>query len=204
MSTVIQRKGLLVGSLTAVVGILIALPFTLLHGVLPFVVLLVGFGLFMVLLQAWRHPKYPRAYWLGCLVALIVLLPTTTLISFTEQGFDAGPFYGTPYTDGVTGIAVDERLAYRDGDLMVYNRRAAVPPALIYQAGETLHWAVTLDLAPHAQESGYQLSEIEDLSLSYGIFRDRIDFVGTWTFGQKPGRFYLWKWGQPHRFYLKR
>jgi hypothetical protein len=203
MSTVIQRKGVLVGSLTAVLGVLIALPFTLLHGVLPFVVLLIGFGVIMLLQQTWRRPKYPSAYWLGCLVALVILLPTTTVISFTEQGFAQGPFYGTPYTDGVTGIEVDERLEYRDGDLMIYNRRPAVAPVLIYQTGETLRWAVTLDIAPNAQEQGYQLSKIEDLSLSYGIFRDRIDFVGTWTFGQKPGRLYLWKWGQFHRFHLK-
>jgi hypothetical protein len=208
MSTVIQRKGVLVGSLVTVFGVLVTLPFTLIHGVLPFVVLLIGFGIFMLLLQAWRPPKYPTAYWLGCLVALVVLLPTTTLITFAEQGFDGGPFYGTPYGDGVTGLEVDERLEYRNGDLMVYNRRSEVPPILRYQTGEALRWAITLDLhqgsQPNAQDKGYHLSKIENLSWFNGILRDRIDFVGTWTFGQKPGRLYLWKWGQVHRFYLER
>ncbi|MDA0268647.1 MAG: hypothetical protein O3A14_17225 [Cyanobacteria bacterium] len=204
MPTVIERQGVLVGSLAAVLGIVIALPFTLLHGVLPFVVLLVGFGIFMVLLRAWRRPKYPNAYWLGCLVALVVLLPATTLVTFNEQRFDAGPFYGAPYTDGVTGIEVDERLEYRDGDLMVYNRSPKLPPAMIYQAGETLRWAIALDLEPGVKNQSYQLSKVEDLSFVSGILRDRIDFMGTWSFGKKPGRLYLWKWGQVHRFYLQR
>ncbi len=206
MSTFIQRKGVLVGSLTAVVGTAVALPFTLFHGVLPFVVLLAGFGLVMLLQRVWRRPRYPMAYWIGCLVALIVLLPATTLMTFNEQGFDQGPFYGTPYTDGITGIEVDERLEYRGGDLMVYNRRDQVPPILIYQTGETLRWAATLDLDPDQrdQNQSYQLSKISDLSFVYGIWRDRIDFVGTWSFGEKPGRLYLWKWGKLHRFYLQR
>ena len=202
--SIIRRKGVFVGSLTTVLGVLIALPFTLIHGVLPFVVLLIGFGAFMLLLRAWRPPKYPSAYWLGCLVALIILLPTTTWVAFTEQGFDQGPFYGTSYGDGITGIEVDERLEYRDGDLMVYNRREAVSPVLIYQAGDAIRWAITLDLAPNSQSQDYQLAKVENLSLLYGMFRDRIDFTGTWTFGQKPGRIYIWKWGYPHRFYLKR
>ncbi|NJN21208.1 MAG: cytochrome d ubiquinol oxidase subunit II [Leptolyngbya sp. RL_3_1] len=206
MSTVIQRQGVFVGSLVAVLGVLVASPFTLFHGVLPFVVLLIGFGVVMLLLQTWRRPKYPTAYWLGCLAALLILLPVTTWITFAERGWDAGPFYGTVYRDGVTGLEADERLDYRDGDLTVYNRRPEVPPILTYQAGEVLRWAITLDLEPGAQphNQDYQLSKIEDLSWFNGILRDRIDFVATWTFGQTPGRLYLWKWGQVHRFYLQR
>ncbi|NER79015.1 MAG: hypothetical protein F6K42_05430, partial [Leptolyngbya sp. SIO1D8] len=87
---VIQRKGALAGIITAVLGIAIALPFTIVHPVMPFTVLLIGFGGVMAFRQKLRLPKYPTAYLIGCIVALVLLLPAVSLVKFVEQGLDDG------------------------------------------------------------------------------------------------------------------
>jgi hypothetical protein len=202
MVATIQRKGVLTGMVTAVIGIAIALPFTLIHPVLPFAVLLIGLGL-VLLLRRWRWlSQYPTGFFVGGLVALILLVPAVSLVKFVEQGFDDGPFYGEVYTGGVTGLPVSHRLDYRDGELVIYNRQPNSPPVLAYQVGEELQWARELDVSENPRYEGYQLATIKEPSLAYGIVRDRLNFLGTWNFGTEQGRAYLWKWGGFHRFYL--
>jgi hypothetical protein len=202
MLTVIRRRGVFAGIATTVLGLLLALPFTILHPALPFTVLLVGFGIVMALRRPLRLPKYPTAYLTGCLVALVLLLPIGTVIKVAEQGFDDGPFYGQVYTDGVTGLEASDRLPYRAGELVIYNRRAQSPPLLTYEVDDELRWAVALDVSQTPEFSEFQLFEVQDPTLLYGILRDRIDFTGVWTFGTERGRAYLWKWGGFQRFYL--
>ncbi len=202
MLTVVHRRGVFAGIVTAILGLLVALPFTIGHPVAPFTILLVTFGVVMALRRFLGLPKYATAYWAGCLAALVMLLPISALVKFAEQGFNEGPFYGQVYTDGVTGLEVGDRLEYRNGDLVVYNRQAQRAPVLTYRVGQDLRWAVEMDVSQAPAYENYHLSKIEDLSLFYGILRDRIDFTGEWDFGSERGRIFLWKWGQFQKFYL--
>jgi len=188
--------------LTAIAGMAIALPFTVIHPAVPFAVLFIAFGLVMVLRRGLRLPKYPTAYLIGCLVALVILLPAVSLVKFMEQGLDDGPFYGTDYTGGVMGLEVSDRLPYRRGELQIYNRQSRQAPVLAYQVNDELQWAKELDVSQHPKYRSYQLSTIETPTLAYGVIRDRVDFIGNWDFGTERGRVYLWKWGGFHRFYL--
>jgi hypothetical protein len=202
MAATIQRKGVLTGMVTTVVGVAIALPFTLIHPVLPFSVLLIGLGL-VLLMRRWRwFSQYPTGFFVGGLVALILLLPAVSIVKFAEQGFDDGPFAGEIYTGGVTGLPISERLAYRNGELVIYNRQANNPPVLAFQVGDELQWARELDVSQNPRYEGYQLATIAEPQLAYGIVRDRLDFSAKWNFGTERGRAYLWKWGGLHRFYL--
>ncbi|MDA0672804.1 MAG: hypothetical protein O3C67_03745 [Cyanobacteria bacterium] len=202
MLTFIRHRDTFAGIVTAVVGVLVGLPFTILHPAVPFTVVLVTFGIVMGLRRPLRLPKYPTAYLAGCLAALVLLLPIGFTVKVAERGFDDGPFYGQVYTDGVTGLEASDRVPYRGGDLAIYNRNNRVPPILAYEVDGDLRWAVALDVSQTENYADYQLVNVSEPQLVYGILRDRLDFLGNWTFGQERGRAYLWKWGGFHRFYL--
>ena len=200
--TTIRRKGVFAGMVTTLLGIAIAIPFTVIHPALPFAVLLILFGVVMALRQ-WLHlPKYPTAYLIGCMVALVLLLPAVFLVKFAEQGLDDGPFWGRDYTSGVMGLDVSHRVDYRQGELLIFNRQKNSSPVLIYQVNDEMRWAREMAVSQNPKYSDYLLSTIEKPTVAYGILRDRLDFVGTWDFGAEQGRAYLWKWGGFHRFYL--
>lgn len=202
MAVVKRRKGAFLGMVTAIVGVAIALPFGLIHPILPFTIILVGYGL-LVLLQRWRWlPKDVLGYLAGCLVALVILLPAVSLLNFMEQGLRDGPFYGEDYSGDIAGENVSDRIEYRQGELLIYNRGEDQAPVLAYQVEEETHWATELDVAENPRYERYHLISIQEPTLAYGIFRDRMDFKGRWTFGTETGRAYLWKWGGFHRFFL--
>ncbi|MGF1458472.1 MAG: hypothetical protein ACFBSG_05535 [Leptolyngbyaceae cyanobacterium] len=202
MTSAIDRKGGFAGLLIAVISFAIALPFNVVHPVLPFVIVLVGYGL-IVMMVRWRWlPPYYNGYLAGCLVALIILLPTASMLKFLEQGFDNGPFYSTPYTGIVSGESASERLDYRQGELLIYNRAANKAPILAYRTEVQTHWAEVLDVSQNAQYEPFQLRSIESAEIHYGLIRDRLDFIGNWNFGAETGRAYLWKWNGLQRFYL--
>lgn len=186
----------------ASLGVALALPLTLIHPVLPFAAVLTGYG--VVTLFEKRHwlPSLPTSYLVGCLVALLLLLPTTSLVQFVEQGFDDGPFYGKPFRGVLSAAAASDRLDYRQGELLIYNRTSENPPILAYQVDGETRWAQSLDVKQNRRYQGYQLNTVAEPSLAYGIFRDRLDFVSTWNFGKERGRAYFWKWGKFHRFFL--
>lgn len=202
MVTATRRKGVAAGMLMTVLSVAIAIPFTLIHPVLPFAIALVGYGLVM-LMQRWRWlPGYGRSYLLGCLVALILLLPASSLIQFLEQGFDDGPFYGQPFAGVILGKQADISLPYRQGELLIYNRTAVKAPILAYRSNDETRWAQVLDVSQNSRYADYQLTAMQEPSLALGLFRDRLDFLGNWNFGTERGRAYLWKWGGFHRFFL--
>lgn len=198
----VRRKGIIAGTFTAVLAVAIALPFTLIHPVLPFTLVLVGYGVVVLMQRRKWLPRYPNSYLMGCLAALIILLPASSLVIFAEQGFDDGPFYGEPFNGVIFGNAASDRLGYRQGELLVYNRSDDEAPILAYQVQTETRWAQILDVSDNRRYADYQLTAISDLSLAYGIFRDRLDFAGSWDFGTEPGRAYFWKWGDFHRFFL--
>lgn len=203
MAIAVRRKGVLAGMVMAILAVAIALPFTLLHPVLPFAITLLLYGVVCLGQYLKWLPNHSTGYLLGCLIALIVLLPATSLLKFAEQGFDDGPFYGQPFVGIVSDAAISDRLDYRQGELLVYNRSEDQSPVLAYRVqGETL-WAQSLDVSQSPRYDGvYHLTAMSDLSMAYGIWRDRLDFLGTWNFGTERGRAYLWKWGGFHRFFL--
>lgn len=202
MAMAIRRKGVLAGMLMAMIAVAIAVPFTVIHPVLPFTVVLVGYGL-VVLMQRWRWlPSYNNSYLAGCLVALIILLPASSLVKFAEQGFDDGPFYGEPFKGVVLGENASDRVPYRQGELLIYNRSPDKAPVLAYRVDGETAWAQILDVQQNPRYGNYQLTAMQDPSLALGMLRDRLDFEGTWNFGTERGRAYLWKWGGFHRFFL--
>ena len=201
-TTIQQRRGITRSIVTAVLGMAIAIPFTLIHSVLPFAVLLITFGIVMWLRKPLRLPKDPTAYLIGCLVALVLLLPMVSAAKLAEQGFKDGPFYGENYTNGVMGLEAHHRTDYRQGELMIYNRQRNSAPVLTYEVDGDIRWARELDVRDHPKYADHFMGEIENLTVSPGILRDRLNFTGNWDFGKEPGRAYLWKWGGFHRFYL--
>ncbi len=157
------------------------------------------------MLYRWRWlPKYPTAYLAGCLVALLSLLPAVSLIQFAEQGWADGPFQGVVYEQGTTGLPVGDRLNYRQGELVVFNRQPSNPPVLAYQVNDAVQWARSLDLSQQPGYEAVKITDLKDLSLAYGILRDRLTFTVTWNFGTEQGHAYIWKWDGLQRFYLSR
>jgi|GEM_PF-2540436 len=202
MATAVRRKGVFVSILTAIIVVAMTVPFTVIHPVLPFTLVLMGYGCFG-LMQRWRWlPKDRPSYLIGCLVALIVLLPASSVVKFAEQGFDDGPFYGEPFTGRIVAAAASDRLPYREGELLIYNRADAKAPILAYQIEDETAWAQVLDVSKNPRYANYEFTAMQEPSLAYGIFRDRLDFLGTWNFGTERGRAYFWKWGGFHRFFL--
>jgi hypothetical protein len=197
-----QQKAVWMVAITALVGIVFGLPFTLIHPVLPFVVVSMGIGL-ALMMQRWRWlSKTPKTYFAGCLVALVLLLPAASLVNFVEQGFDDGPFYGTTHGTFIAGEQASDRLAYRQGELLVYNRQPGQAPVLVYRVEGDARWAIVMDIHQNPRFEGYHLSAIESPQLVHGVLRDRLDFLATWSFGVERGRAYIWKWGGFHRFFL--
>jgi hypothetical protein len=202
MAAISKRKGIWVNLLTAVLGVLLTLPFGILHPVLPFAVLLIGYGILLFMQNRRWVPRYPVDYLIGCLTALILLLPAVSLLRFAEQGFNDGPFYGRAYDGVIMGEEASDRLDYQQGQLLIYNRAETSPPILAYQAEDNVIWAQEMDISQNSRYDDYQLSAMTEPSISSGLFRDRLNFTATWNFGTEQGQAYLWKWGKFHRFYL--
>lgn len=197
-----RRKQVTTGLIVAVITTAIALPLSLIHPILSFAILLIELG-FLLLLQRWRWlPKLSIGYLAGFLIAIVVLLPATFLIRFAEQGFDDGPFYGQPLEAFLTEAEASDRLSYRQGELLIYNRQPDQAPVLAYSINGELQWAQAMDVRQNHRYEEYQLTALAEPTLAYGIFRDRLNFVGTWNFGAEPGRAFIWKWNGFHRFFL--
>ena len=199
-----QHHNALKGTVTAILGIAIALPFTLLHPIFPFIVVLLGLG-FLLLLQRWRWIQRPQTACLkGHFVALIALIPLSGIVTFTEQGMQDGPFYGQRYGGSLDVENASHRLPYRQGELLIYNRQDDEAPILTYQIEDDVRWATVLNVQKRGRYADYQIAAMKDPELAYGILRDRLNFRATWNFGEEHGRAYLWKAGRLHRFFLSR
>lgn len=197
----LRWKAILSALLITTVGVLVSLPFAMIHPLLPFIVLLAIFVLSLGM-KRWRWvSRLSTTYLVGFLIAILVLLPAVSAVGFIERGFDDGPFYGKPYRGVISGESASDRLDYQQGELLIYNRRSERSPILAYREDE-LRWAVEMDVSQNPAYSDYQLVSIESPTLSRGILRDRLNFLGTWSFGKESGKAYIWKWGGLHRFYL--
>lgn len=197
-----QRSTFLAGTATVILGCVIALPFTLVHPVLPFMLVLFGLGL-ILLLKRWRWiQQAPAVCWMVGVLILILLIPLSTGVHFIEQGWQDGPFYGHAYNGVMTGEEASDRLDYRQGELWIYNRQEDKAPILAYQIGGDVQWARELDISQRAGYEGYQLNAITEPKLARGMLRDRLNFLANWSLGEDSGRAYIWKWNGFHRFFL--
>lgn len=117
---------------------------------------------------------------------------------FLEAGFDDGPFYGKKIKINSKKILIKESISYRNGFLQFIEVKE-FNPILAYSENGKIKWA--FELSTKSMENT-DLMEVYQLSVSNGIFRDKIQFIGNWTFGAERGTGYIWKYGELQYFYL--
>ena len=169
-----------------------------------------GFAVLALLATAsfllYRQGRLPRRPWtlmLGLLAALLLLLPAAFFAQLLEAGFDDGPFRGRPFGGDVARLEPSHVVAFRSGELVIYNRTGDEPPILAYLVNGTSDWAVDMDTTANPKYRNTEFRSVSGpLSVSYGLFRDRMDFLANWSYGVEHGYVYIWKFGGVQRFYL--
>ncbi len=188
--------------LVAVGAFVVSAPFLIVERWLGFVVLAVVAGAFFALRKRLSLPERNTAFALGFGAALVLLLPTTFFAQIIESGFDDGPFHGRPFTGAVTELVPSDSAAFRSGHLVVFNRGESAAPVLAYRVGERTRWAREMHVSMGPEPAGSELWEMREPSVVRGILRDRLDFIGYWTYGAEHGYAYIWKFGGIQHFYL--
>lgn len=188
----------------AAVAFAVSAPFMGIEHWLGFAVLA---GLMLVFFTARPRPVAAHrvhAYRAGFLIAAILLVPARRMVDLLESGFDDGPFHGRAFAGDVSGMKPSESVPFRSGELAVYNRSHGKAPILAYLAGGRTRWAhemfVSMETPTSTGEN--ELREITHLRVSRGFVRDRVDFIGEWTFGAEHGYAFVWRWGGIQRFFL--
>lgn len=197
-------RSVLISLAVAAGAFAVSAPFLVIEHWLGFAALAVSAFLFLVLRQRHGLPDERHAYRAGFLIATVLLVPARFMADILESGFDDGPFRGQPFAGDLSKTKPSERVPFRSGELVVYNRADGRAPILVYRAGGRTRWAhemfVSMTTADTTGEN--ELHDITRLRVSPGIIRDRLDFIGTWTFGAEHGYAFVWRWGGIQRFYL--
>jgi hypothetical protein len=137
----------------------------------------------------------------GVLIALLLLVPARSFAELLLSGFDDGPFAGRPFAGNLSTLKAGDRVAYRAGELVIYNRQGGDAPVVVYRAMGRTEWAVEMFVSL-GDRGVNELWEITEPHIVHGVVRDRLDFIGTWTYGAERGYAFIWKWGGIQRFYL--
>jgi hypothetical protein len=137
----------------------------------------------------------------GVLITLVLLVPARFYAELLVSGFDDGPFTGRPFAGDLSKLRPSERVPFRAGEIVIYNRARGAAPVVEYRARGRTEWAQEMFVSL-GDRGENELREITDPRVSYGVVRDRLDFIGTWTYGAERGYAFIWKWGGIQRFYL--
>ncbi len=194
-------KHVLAGLLVAVPAFAASAPLLVVERWLGFVALAVLAALFFWLRHRFRFQGYVNAQILGFVAAFVLLLPAILFADLAERGLDDGPFYGRNYEGSLAHLKPSHRLKFRKGTLAIYNRDKKAP-VVAYVIGDHTEWATEMYVAMTPGVTQSELHHMERPLLSEGLFRDRLDFIGHWTYGAEHGYAYIWKFGGIQRFYL--
>lgn len=82
--------------------------------------------------------------------------------------------------------------------LLAWGQRRTILNKMVELYGRTQEMHVSLD--PESDES--ELWEMQKPSVAHGTLRDRLDFIGLWTYSAERSYAYIWKFGGIQRFYL--
>jgi hypothetical protein len=149
-----------------------------------------------------RLPDSARAYAGWFALAIVLLLPAAFFARIFEGGFDDGPFQGRSFTGVVGGLVPSDSVVFRTGHLVLYNRDTAEAPVLAYRSDGRTRWVREMYVSTSTSPTSTMLWRMSSLSVSRGVFRDRLDFIAEWALGRERGYVYIWKWGGIQRFYL--
>lgn len=190
----------------AIGAALVSVPLLVVERWLGFAVLASITFAFLMLRERLGLPGRVQAYRTGFGIAVLILVPASFRVGFLESGFDDGPFTGRRFAGDLSNLVPSDRVAFRAGELIVYNRGNGAAPVLAYRIGAHTKWAHEMFVSTGApgdkNPARNELSEIAKLRVSSGVIRDRLDFIGRWTYGAEHGYAFVWKWGGVQRFYL--
>jgi len=199
-------KSVLVSLAVAVGAFVLSAPFMIIERWAGFAML--GVVALAVLLLRGRLGLASRvnAMRVGLVLAVLLLVPARFFAEFAESGMDDGPFNGRPFVGDLSKLQPSERVAFRSGELVAFNRSNGEPPVLAYRVGGQAQWAqemfVSLAESMDGRPGTNELESMTRLTVAHGFFRDRLDFIGAWTYGAERGYVFIWKWGGIQRFYL--
>lgn len=194
-------RSVLVALAVAGAGVLVAAPFLVIESWLAFAVLAVFAALLFSVREQLRLGKRLQACRAGVLLAVLVLVPARSLAELMESGFDDGPFTGRPFAGDLSRLRASDRVAFRSGEILIYNRKDGAAPVVEYRVDGHTEWAreMFVSLGDGGENELWEMSRPR---VAYGIIRDRLEFVGTWTYGAERGYALIWRWGGIQRFYL--
>lgn len=187
--------------LVAAITFSFSAPFLIIERWLGFSVLALIAALFMLLRARLKIGNRPIIYISGLVVALLLLIPASFFAQILESGFDDGPFTGRQFDGNLDLLEPSDSVKFRDGILYIYNRNDEAP-VIAYRIDGRTQWATEMYVSMSPGAQGSELYQIESPSLAKGIVRDRLDFIGYWTYGAEHGYAYIWKLGGIQRFYL--
>jgi hypothetical protein len=192
-------KSFVIAISVTVGSIVLCIPFASIEWSAGFVVLGLLILLYFAFQKRVRSPRKPFIF--GFVIAFILLFPLAFFARIAEGGFDDGPFTGRPFVGAVDSLIPTDSVAFRGGQLLIYNRIDNQAPIISYIVKGEISW--TREMFVSMRDNNYnQLWGISEPSVAYGIVRDRLDFQASWTYGIENGYAYIWKFGGIQKFYL--
>jgi hypothetical protein len=194
-------RSVLVSVTVAAIVFLVALPFMAVERWAGFgAVAVLAFVTFSLRPRLGLRDRLPATR-AGFVIAVVLLLPARFFVEFWESGFDDGPFTGRAFTGDLSRLAPSERVAFRSGEIVIYNRSRGAAPVVAYRVGGRAEWAREMFVSL-GERGENELMEITRPRITYGLVRDRLDFTGRWKYGAERGYALIWKWGGIQRFWL--
>jgi len=194
-------KQIFIVVVVAAIAFSLSAPFLTIERWLGFCVLTILAAFFFLFRAYFRIQNRPVLYAVGFVAALLFLVPASFFAQLMESGFDDGPFVGKPFVGNLKDLKASDSLKFRDGTLIIYNRSNKAP-VIAYLTEDRTQWATEMYVSMTPGAKGSELYHISKPSVSKGIVRDRLDFIGQWTYGAEHGYAYIWKFGGIQRFYL--
>lgn len=138
------------------------------------------------------------AFWSSYTTSILILLFYWIFLGKTlEAGFDDGPFRGKEVTLEGASYKATESVPFRSGELVAYQGNFWEIPILAYKENGKIVWAYLL-----YTDKKTRVHHFSNLSVEYGILRDRLHFIGRWSHGAERGTAFIWKFGKLQYFYL--
>ncbi len=181
----------------------LCLAITSIHFVAPFVVLALLTTVALCIAVIRQNRQLRNATFRMAVFIFLLLCPIVLFLGFAEKGFQDGPFYGRTIKGDLTGLAVSESVPYRDGRIIISNRSNGQSPVMYYvDRKNKMKWAVEMDVSMNPMYRKNRLSRVGKMKVQSGVFRDKIEFLGTWDYGAEGGYAFISKFSGFQRFYL--
>ena len=154
--------------------------------------------------------RFPVALLVSLLAATCLFAASALVFRMFEGGFDDGPFYVYSAAPLPDELGCSETVDLEEHSFCIQNpslngrsplpEHAGDPRLSLRSADGPSAWSVRFNTS--SKMPGTTITYIRSAEFHEGWLRNRLEFVGCWSYGCEAGVLYLTKWNTPIRYYL--